>query len=59
MADFGYDVSDYTGTDLLFGSLEEFDALLAAAHEHGLNACYHLAGQASDRDGYWFHYRLP
>ena len=26
MADFGYDISDYTGIHPLFGSLEEFDA---------------------------------
>src|SRR4029450_6263891 len=35
MADFGYDISDYTGVDPIFGSLEEFDALLAAAHGQG------------------------
>ena len=32
MADFGYDVSDYTGIDPIFGTLPEFDALLSAAH---------------------------
>ena len=31
MADFGYDISDYTGIDPLFGTMEDFDALLAAA----------------------------
>jgi alpha-glucosidase len=36
MADFGYDVADYTGVDRLFGTLEDFDALLAAAHAKGL-----------------------
>ena len=36
MADFGYDISDYTDIDPLFGSLADFDALLAAAHAHGL-----------------------
>ncbi len=32
MADFGYDISDYTGIDPLFGTLEDFDALVSAAH---------------------------
>jgi hypothetical protein len=32
MADFGYDVSDYCDIDPLFGSLADFDAVLADAH---------------------------
>ena len=28
MADFGYDISDYTAVDPLFGSMADFDALL-------------------------------
>lgn len=36
MADMGYDVSDYTDIDPLFGNLDEFDTLLARAHELGL-----------------------
>jgi alpha-glucosidase len=32
MVDFGYDISDYTDVDPIFGSLETFDALLAEAH---------------------------
>src|SRR3546814_12707033 len=36
MADFGYDVADYCGIDPRFGTLEDFDALLAAAHQRGL-----------------------
>jgi alpha-glucosidase len=36
MADFGYDIADYRAVDPLFGSLAEFDALLAHAHRLGL-----------------------
>ncbi len=36
MADMGYDVSNYTDIDPLFGTLEDFDALIARAHELGL-----------------------
>lgn len=36
MADFGYDVADYTGIDPLFGTMADFDALLAAVHVRGL-----------------------
>src|SRR5512133_1050057 len=36
MADFGYDISDYTGIDPLFGSIEDFDPLISAVHANGL-----------------------
>jgi alpha-glucosidase len=36
MADFGYDVSNYRGVDPLFGTLDDFDLLLAKAHDLGL-----------------------
>jgi alpha-glucosidase len=36
MKDFGYDVSDFTAVDPLFGSIDDFKALIKTAHEHNL-----------------------
>jgi glycosidase len=36
MADFGYDVADFTGVDPAYGTLADLDALIAGAHERGL-----------------------
>ena len=36
MADFGYDVADYTDIHPLFGDLAEFDRLMENAHARGL-----------------------
>lgn len=36
MADFGYDIADFRGVDPLFGTLDDFDDVLAKAHSLGL-----------------------
>ena len=54
MADFGYDISDYTGIDPIFGTMSAFDALAGAVHEHGLKIILDLVpNHTSDRHP-WF-----
>jgi alpha-glucosidase len=54
MADFGYDISDYTGIDPLFGSMADFDALIARAHALGLKLILDFVpNHTSDRHP-WF-----
>ncbi len=36
MADMGYDVSDYCDVDPIFGTLDDFDEMMKAAHAHGI-----------------------
>ena len=35
MADFGYDISNFTAVDPIFGTMEDFDQLLVQAHALG------------------------
>jgi alpha-glucosidase len=54
MVDFGYDVTDHTDIDPLFGTLGDFDRLLAACHDHGLRVVLDfVAGHTSDQHP-WF-----
>ncbi len=54
MADFGYDISDYTGIHPLFGTLADFDALLAAVHQRGLKLLLDLVPNHTSDQHPWF-----
>ncbi len=54
MADFGYDVADYCDVDPRFGTLADFDELLATAHDLGLRLIVDwVPNHSSDRHP-WF-----
>ncbi|MDP5279748.1 alpha-amylase family glycosyl hydrolase [Sphingomonas sp. DG1-23] len=54
MADFGYDVADYTGIDPRFGTLDDFDSLLEAAHGRGLKLLLDFVPNHSSDQHPWF-----
>ena len=54
MLDMGYDVSDYTDVDPTFGSLADFDALVARAHDLGLKVIIdQVLSHCSDQHPYF------
>lgn len=54
MADFGYDVSDYTGVHPLFGSLDDMDHLIAEAHRRNIRVILDLVPNHSSSEHPWF-----
>tara|TARA_R110002049_G_scaffold42286_4_gene126226 strand:+ start:957 stop:2603 length:1647 start_codon:yes stop_codon:yes gene_type:complete len=54
MKDFGYDVSDYRNVDPMFGTLEDFERLIQAAHRLGLRVMIDLVLSHSSDQHPWF-----
>ena len=54
LADLGYDVCDYTDVDRVYGTLGDFDALLAVAHERGLRVLLDMVPCHTSIEHPWF-----
>jgi alpha-glucosidase len=53
-ADFGYDISDHTAIDPQYGTLDDFDALVAAAHALGLKVLLDYVPNHTSIEHPWF-----
>jgi alpha-glucosidase len=53
-ADHGYDVADYVDVDPQFGTLDDFDALVADMHALGLRLIVDIVPNHSSREHQWF-----
>jgi glycosidase len=54
MADFGYDVSDYTNIDPVFGNLDIFDQLVSISHQRGLKVIIDFVPNHCSDQHPWF-----
>lgn len=54
MKDFGYDVSDYKAIDPIFGTMEDFEALVAEAKKHRLQVMIDLVLNHTSDEHPWF-----
>src|ERR1700719_1631698 len=54
MADFGYDISNFTDIEPIFGTLAEFDALLAAIRQRGMRLILDFVPNHTSDEHPWF-----
>ena len=54
MADFGYDIADFRAVDPLFGTLEDFDLILAKSHALGLKVMIDQVLSHCSMEHAWF-----
>jgi alpha-glucosidase len=54
MADFGYDIANYTDVDPLFGNLADLDSLIDEAHRHQLKLILDLVPNHTSDQHPWF-----
>lgn len=52
--DAGYDVADYLDVDSVFGTLEDFDALVLACHTRGMRIIVDIVPNHTSSDHAWF-----
>lgn len=54
MADFGYDISDYKSVHPMFGTLEDFDRLIALAHDRAIKVMIDFVPNHTSDEHEWF-----
>lgn len=54
MVDFGYDISNYTEIDPIFGTMKDFEDLLNAAHDKNLLVLMDFVPNHTSNQHEWF-----